>query len=88
MIKKTGLSEKLEKLGFYTEKQGSGTEISLSGNRELTVWAHSGILCADENLVSVKCGEFTLHIYGRELAIDTVCKNGTVVRGVISSISF
>ncbi len=64
------------------------TEITILGNRQITVWSHRGVLCAENELVSLACGDFVLRIEGENLQLEAVSPTGTLITGKVQSVSF
>ncbi len=63
-------------------------ELYVNDNQSLYVSSHSGITCADENCIALKCDGFTLKIYGGDLCIDAATDQSAVIRGKLSQICF
>lgn len=62
--------------------------ISLTGNRELYISNHRGLLVYETECIVVLSKPFQIHIYGRNLIIDTYSKEEILIKGYIRSMEF
>lgn len=62
--------------------------ISLSGNIEVYISNHRGILSYDEEIINVLVKDFQIQIRGRGLSIFSYTKDDLTIRGYIRSVEF
>ena len=62
--------------------------ISLSGNTEVYISNHRGILSYDEELINILVKDYQLQIRGRGLSIFAYTKDDLTIRGYIRSLEY
>lgn len=62
--------------------------ISLTGNREIYISNHHGIMSYDENLTIVLVKDYQIYIHGKCLLISSYTRDEITVRGFIHSLEF
>lgn len=62
--------------------------ISLSGNTEVYISNHRGILSYDEELINILVKDYQLQIKGRGLSIFAYTKDDLTIRGYIRSLEY
>jgi sporulation protein YqfC len=89
MGKKGGVWERIKRV-FHpvVNPAKQKTEITIIENKQITVWSHKGVLCAENELVSLACGDFILRIEGEGLQLEAVSSTGTLITGKLQSVSF
>lgn len=64
-------------------------EIALENNTKMYINSHSGLICADENLIIFKaCGKINIQIAGKNLCLNAISKNRAFITGFITQINF
>jgi sporulation protein YqfC len=68
---------------------GDVVEIALEDNTRMYINSHSGLICADENLIIFKCaGKFNVQISGTDLCLNAISVDRAFITGNIAQISF
>lgn len=62
--------------------------ISFTGNRELYISNHRGILSYETESIVILAKPFQIHIHGRGLIIETYSKDEVLIKGYIHSMEF
>ena len=62
--------------------------ISFTGNRELHISNHRGILSYETESIVILAKPFQIHIHGRGLIIEIYSKDEVLIKGYIHSMEF
>ena len=62
--------------------------ISFTGNKEVYISNHRGILVYEPEEVVILTKPFQIHVHGRNLVIETYSKEELLIRGYILSMEF
>ena len=62
--------------------------ISLSGNSEIYISNHRGILSYEENTICILLKDYQLQIKGKELYISSYTRDDLTIKGYIRSLEF
>ena len=62
--------------------------INITGNREVYIFNHRGILVYEPDTIVVVTKPFQIHISGRNLFIETYSKEELLIKGYILSMEF
>ena len=62
--------------------------ISLSGNTEIYISNHRGILSYDENITCIAVKDYQIQIIGKGLYLSSYTKDDLTIRGYIRSLEF
>ena len=62
--------------------------LSMTGNRELYVSNHRGILSYEEDAIVILSKHFQIQIKGKNLIIDSYSKDELIIKGYIHTMEF
>jgi sporulation protein YqfC len=73
-------------LGLSSDLLSDGPRIALSGDAELMIENHKGVLEYEETLLRLNCADFIVSISGQNLSLAGVTESEALVRGKIQKI--
>ncbi len=82
--------EKLaDKLRIPKSVYGDAVEIMMENNNKMYINDHSGLFCADKNLIVIKGpGNMVINIAGTDLCVNAISDTRAFITGNIKDISF